>query len=199
MTSLVWVGAVCTATPGWRGPLDAEVEKPRVYLAKRVLIFMSTPIMASLREMQLYLREKVEEVKQRDQLIDELEAELDEKDLLVRRLYSELDKYRAIVRHCVTSGSTVSPRQYVISKRHDIAAAVKDEISATSHSISPQTASNGLHQQKQQQQQQPGVRSHQSVVSNNARVKRQAISGESSADTDRQLRRQLVRIAKPPA
>ena len=59
--------------------------------------------MASLRQLQLCLREKIEEVRQRDQLIDELEAELDEKDILVQKLYNELDKYRAIVRHYSSS------------------------------------------------------------------------------------------------
>ena len=58
--------------------------------------------MATLRELQLSLREKLEEVRQRDELIDELETELEQKDLLVNCLYSELDKYRSVVRHRVT-------------------------------------------------------------------------------------------------
>jgi len=58
--------------------------------------------MATLRELQLSLREKIEEVRQRDELIDELEAELEQKDALVNCLYSELDKHRSIVRHRVT-------------------------------------------------------------------------------------------------
>jgi len=58
--------------------------------------------MATLRELQLSLREKIEEVRQRDELIDELESELEQKDALVNCLYSELDKYRAVVRHRVT-------------------------------------------------------------------------------------------------
>jgi len=58
--------------------------------------------MATLRELQLSLREKIEEVRQRDELIDELEAELEQKDVLVNCLYSELDKYRSVVRHRVT-------------------------------------------------------------------------------------------------
>jgi len=61
--------------------------------------------MATLRELQLSLREKMEEVRQRDELIDELEAELEQKDALLNCLYSELDKYRSVVRHrCVTFG-----------------------------------------------------------------------------------------------
>ena len=58
--------------------------------------------MATLRELQLSLREKIEEVRQRDELIDELETELEHKDALVNCLYSELDKYRSVVRHHVT-------------------------------------------------------------------------------------------------
>jgi len=58
--------------------------------------------MATLRELQLSLREKIEEVRQRDELIDELEAELEQKDVLVNCLYSELDKYRSVVQHRVT-------------------------------------------------------------------------------------------------
>jgi len=58
--------------------------------------------MATLRELQLSLREKIEEVRQRDELIDELEAELEQKDALVNCLYSELDKYRSVVQHRVT-------------------------------------------------------------------------------------------------
>jgi len=57
--------------------------------------------MATLRELQLSLREKIEEVRQRDELIDELEAELEQKDVLLNCLYSELDKYRSVVRHRV--------------------------------------------------------------------------------------------------
>ncbi len=43
------------------------------------------------------LREKLEEVRQRDDLIDELESELDDKDSLIQRLQSELDKCRSIL------------------------------------------------------------------------------------------------------
>lgn len=53
--------------------------------------------MSSLRELQLTVRQKVEELRQRDALIDELEAELDDKDAIILRLQTELDKYRSIV------------------------------------------------------------------------------------------------------
>lgn len=54
--------------------------------------------MGTLRDLQLMLREKIQEVEQRDSLIDELEAELDEKDEIIRHLRNELDKYRSIIR-----------------------------------------------------------------------------------------------------
>ncbi|CAH1794820.1 unnamed protein product, partial [Owenia fusiformis] len=52
----------------------------------------------TLKELQLALREKIEEVQQRDNLIDELEAELDEKDEIIERLQNELDKYRSVLK-----------------------------------------------------------------------------------------------------
>ena len=54
-------------------------------------------VMGTLRDLQLALQEKIEEVRQRDQLIDELEGELDEKDALIQTLRQELDKYRSIL------------------------------------------------------------------------------------------------------
>ena len=54
--------------------------------------------MCTLREMQLTLREKLEELRQRDELIDELERELDEKDLLIEKLKTQLDKYKSILK-----------------------------------------------------------------------------------------------------
>ena len=55
-------------------------------------------IMGTLRDPQLALQVKIEELRQRDQLIDELELDLDEKDALIQRLQTELDKYRSIMR-----------------------------------------------------------------------------------------------------
>lgn len=54
--------------------------------------------MATLRDLQFALQEKIEELRQRDELIDELELELDEKDVLIQRLQNELDKYRSVIR-----------------------------------------------------------------------------------------------------
>lgn len=53
--------------------------------------------MGTLRDLQLALRDKIEELHQRDQLIDELEAELDEKDELITRLQTQLDKCQAVL------------------------------------------------------------------------------------------------------
>ncbi|XP_054467302.1 cGMP-dependent protein kinase 1 [Anoplopoma fimbria] len=53
--------------------------------------------MGTLRDLQFALQLKIEELRQRDTLIDELELELDTKDELIRRLQDELDRYRATV------------------------------------------------------------------------------------------------------
>ncbi|MEQ2213583.1 hypothetical protein XENOCAPTIV_017325, partial [Xenoophorus captivus] len=51
-------------------------------------------VMGTLRDLQFALQLKIEELRQRDTLIDELELELDTKDELIRRLQEELDRYR---------------------------------------------------------------------------------------------------------
>ncbi len=65
--------------------------------------------MGTLRELQLALQEKIEEIRQRDELIDELEQELDEKDALIEKLRTQLDKYRSILKPATGRTSTVSP------------------------------------------------------------------------------------------
>ncbi|XP_016393981.1 cGMP-dependent protein kinase 1-like [Sinocyclocheilus rhinocerous] len=50
--------------------------------------------MGTLRDLQFALQLKIEELRQRDALIDELELELDAKDDLIRRLGGELDRLR---------------------------------------------------------------------------------------------------------
>lgn len=57
----------------------------------------------TLRDLQLALQLKIEELRQRDALIDELELELDTKDDLIRQLQIELDRYRSASQHAVTS------------------------------------------------------------------------------------------------
>ncbi|XP_067879215.1 cGMP-dependent protein kinase 1-like isoform X2 [Heterodontus francisci] len=54
--------------------------------------------MGTLRDLQYALQEKIEELRQRDALIDELELELDQKDELILKLQTELDKYRSVLR-----------------------------------------------------------------------------------------------------
>uniref|UniRef100_A0AAQ4PNX5 Uncharacterized protein n=1 Tax=Gasterosteus aculeatus aculeatus TaxID=481459 RepID=A0AAQ4PNX5_GASAC len=53
--------------------------------------------MGTLRDLQFALQLKIEELRQRDTLIDELESELDTKDELIRRLQEELDRHKATV------------------------------------------------------------------------------------------------------
>ncbi|KAJ7988413.1 hypothetical protein DPEC_G00323290 [Dallia pectoralis] len=50
--------------------------------------------MGTLRDLQFALQLKIEELRQRDALIDELELELDTKDDLIRQLQTELDRHR---------------------------------------------------------------------------------------------------------
>uniref|UniRef100_A0A3Q1GGG4 cAMP-dependent protein kinase type II-alpha regulatory subunit n=1 Tax=Acanthochromis polyacanthus TaxID=80966 RepID=A0A3Q1GGG4_9TELE len=50
--------------------------------------------MRVLMDLQLALQLKIEELRQRDALIDELELELDTKDDLIRQLQVELDRHR---------------------------------------------------------------------------------------------------------
>lgn len=67
--------------------------------------------MATLRELQAALRLKLEELRQRDALLDELEEELDSKDALIETLYQELDKCRSILDFSRgTAGGKTGPR-----------------------------------------------------------------------------------------
>ncbi|KAM9801229.1 cGMP-dependent protein kinase 1-like [Neosynchiropus ocellatus] len=50
----------------------------------------------TLRDLQLALQLKIEELRQRDALIDELELELDSKDDLIHELQVELDRHRRV-------------------------------------------------------------------------------------------------------
>lgn len=62
----------------------------------------------TLRDLQLALQLKIEELRQRDALIDELELELDTKDDLIRQLQVELDRHRSASQHAANSGDTVN-------------------------------------------------------------------------------------------
>lgn len=70
----------------------------------------------TLRDLQLSLSEKIQELRQRDELIDELESELDEKDDLIKRLQNELDKYRSILKPAST---VVQPAKKRLAQSRD--------------------------------------------------------------------------------
>lgn len=61
--------------------------------------------MATLRDLQIALAGKIEEVRQRDELIDELEQELDDKDELILSLRNELEKYKSAVKVSITAAA----------------------------------------------------------------------------------------------
>ncbi|XP_034534332.1 cGMP-dependent protein kinase 1-like [Notolabrus celidotus] len=60
----------------------------------------------TLRDLQLALQLKIEELRQRDSLIDELELELDTKDDLIRQLQVELDRHRSAPTQTANTGET---------------------------------------------------------------------------------------------
>ncbi|KAM7392369.1 hypothetical protein PAMA_007468 [Pampus argenteus] len=62
----------------------------------------------TLRDLQLALQLKIEELRQRDSLIDELELELDTKDDLIRQLQIELDRHRSASQQAASSGETTN-------------------------------------------------------------------------------------------
>ncbi|XP_060576647.1 cGMP-dependent protein kinase 1-like [Ruditapes philippinarum] len=77
-------------------------------------------LMATLRDLQIALAGKMEEVRQRDELIDELEKELDEKDELIQSLRNELEKYKSAVKVSITAA--VQSRANERQKRQAISA-----------------------------------------------------------------------------
>ncbi|KAK1793737.1 hypothetical protein P4O66_001422 [Electrophorus voltai] len=79
--------------------------------------------MGTLRDLQYALQEKIEELRQRDALIDELELELDQKDELIQKLQNELDKYRSVIRPATQQVHTQSVLQeHQRTKRQAISA-----------------------------------------------------------------------------
>nr|WKR38813.1 protein kinase cGMP-dependent 1a [Ctenopharyngodon idella] len=80
-------------------------------------------MMGTLRDLQYALQEKIEELRQRDALIDELELELDQKDELIQKLQNELDKYRSVIRPATQQVQTRSELQeHQRTKRQAISA-----------------------------------------------------------------------------
>ncbi|XP_041065858.1 cGMP-dependent protein kinase 1 isoform X2 [Carcharodon carcharias] len=81
--------------------------------------------MGTLRDLQYALQEKIEELRQRDALIDELELELDQKDDLIQRLQNELDKYRSVIKPAskqTPNQSAVTVQEQQRTKRQAISA-----------------------------------------------------------------------------
>ncbi|XP_059809557.1 cGMP-dependent protein kinase 1-like [Hypanus sabinus] len=80
--------------------------------------------MGTLRDLQYALQEKIEELRQRDALIDELELELDQKDELIQKLQTELDKYRSVLRPAAQPAeqSVPSTQEQQRTKRQAISA-----------------------------------------------------------------------------
>ncbi|GAA6228502.1 cGMP-dependent protein kinase 1-like isoform X2 [Lates japonicus] len=74
-----------------------------------MLMFMAVSKSAgTLRDLQLALQLKIEELRQRDALIDELELELDTKDDLIRQLQIELDRHRSASQQAASSTETAN-------------------------------------------------------------------------------------------
>lgn len=64
--------------------------------------------MTTLRDFQIALQLKIDELNQRDEIIDELETELADKDTEIEKLQLELGKYRSLL--STTSGGSSSVR-----------------------------------------------------------------------------------------
>ena len=118
--------------------------------------------MGTLRELQLALQGKIEELRQRDELIDELEVELDDKETMIQRLQTELDKYRSIL-----------PKANATT---NIAVKTSEHKSQGQAPVSMSRTSNNLTNHD-------GGISHPTGASriSNERTKRLAISGESTS------------------
>jgi len=128
--------------------------------------------MCTLRELQTALAGKIEEVRQRDLLIDELEAELKKKDALITSLQTQLEKYRAAVKTSITASVHAVPE---LSNGH--AAPLKQKrVAISGESVNIQTNNGTL-----------------------GRKKRTAISAESSRCSTRRDYAKLERHRKPLA
>jgi hypothetical protein len=85
--------------------------------------------MATLREVQRQLAERLEELRRRDAVIEYLEREVAERDVLIRHLKNEIDKFQQVVRPLtqqltrVHRGALVpTPQRPVRTKRQAISA-----------------------------------------------------------------------------
>ncbi len=88
--------------------------------------------MGTLRDLQFALQLKIEELRQRDTLIDELELELDTKDELIRRLQEELDRHRATISlpgpSAASAGTERGAFMCPISKHQQVARGFKPDL-----------------------------------------------------------------------
>lgn len=71
--------------------------------------------MGTLRELQFALKQKLEEIRLKDEAIDVLEAQLDERDALVERLQNQLEKYRSILKRQMTQQMHQSGSMYPLA------------------------------------------------------------------------------------
>ncbi|XP_053195535.1 cGMP-dependent protein kinase 1-like [Scomber japonicus] len=97
-----------TKTKDIKGTETKTLLRPEIYLFLHVYLTMSKST-GTLRDLQLALQLKIEELRQRDALIDELELELDTKDDLIRQLQIELDRHRNASQqaaNCVETANT---------------------------------------------------------------------------------------------
>lgn len=86
--------------------------------------------MGTLRDLQYALQLKIEELRQRDTLIDELELELDQKDELIQRLQNELDKYRSVLRPATAQQVQAQQQSLVLQPGPDQHRSKRQAISA---------------------------------------------------------------------
>jgi predicted RNase H-like nuclease (RuvC/YqgF family) len=86
--------------------------------------------MATLREVQRQLAERLEELRRRDAVIEYLEREVAERDVLIRHLKNEIDKFQQVVRPLTQQLTRVhrvgalvpTPQRPVRTKRQAISA-----------------------------------------------------------------------------
>lgn len=74
-------------------------------------------LMGTLRDLQFALQLKIEELRQRDALIDELELELDAKDDLIRCLQGELDRLR-LSAPGISAATAGTERRFILSQKY---------------------------------------------------------------------------------
>lgn len=67
--------------------------------------------MATLREFQMALQEKLEEIRERDDFIEELEEEIFEKAASIEHLRLELAKYKSLVKALQSSHNSAAHHQ----------------------------------------------------------------------------------------